>query len=134
MKMISIKNKFITNIKVLMTIVFVLSQYSFGIEQVILFEKPFIVKEVRGQIKSVTGYWPDGYASKDIIFHLIDPNEHGKIWTVKLDNKGNFKINIPDGTYKFEIFVVGWDDAEGTIIVSKNASKKAKIEITLGLS
>jgi hypothetical protein len=109
-------------------------QYSFGIEETLIFKDAFIVRKVHGIIESEVGRWPGNYANGGIVFTLYGPDNSDKIWKIKLDNNGKFNQKVPQGRYKFTIEVCGWDDARGTIIVTKKAKKKAKIKIVLGLS
>jgi hypothetical protein len=129
--MVNIKKKIV--LMFTMILLFIL-QYSFGIEETIIFKKPFIVQKVKGIIKSESGPWGNNYATTNIVFKLLGPNNDCMIWLVKLDKKGKFELRVPQGKYKFTIEVCGWDNAEGTIIVTKSADQKSKIEIVLGLS
>ena len=128
------KNKEKKIILILITFILLYHQYFFGIEETIVFEKPFVVNKIHGVIKSEAGPWGNGYASNNIIFKLLGPNNDCMIWLVKLDSNGKFNLKVPEGKYKFSIELCGWDNAEGTIIVTKSADKKSKIKIVLGLS
>jgi hypothetical protein len=105
-----------------------------AIEETILFKKPFVVREIKGIIKTRDGEFSWDKINDFLVFELTGPGDSGKKWIIKLDKHGRFKQKVPEGKYTFEIRITGWDDAMGTIIVTKKAKKKAKIDITLGLS
>lgn len=109
-------------------------QYSFGIEETIRFKDAFIVRKVQGIIESAAGMWADYFPGYGIVFKLYGPGDKERIWKIKLDKKGKFNQTVPEGRYKFTIEVKGWHDAEGTIIITKKAKKKARIKIVLPLS
>ena len=68
------------------------------------------------------------------VFILTGPGKSIKKKQISLNEDGTFDQKVTPGTYKFSIKISGWDDAEGTIIVSDKAKRKARIFITLRLS
>lgn len=105
-----------------------------AVEETIVYEDPFIVKKIKGQIlpEDNTHWGPE--PDQRPVFEVTGPGDSRKKRIIKLDENGGFNIKVAPGTYKFSIRIRGWDDAEGTIIVTKKAKKNSKIVIILGLS
>jgi len=104
------------------------------IDEVIVIKEPFVLRTLKGVIKSEAGEWPPEVPLHWLNFRLFGPDKSGKVWKIKLDERGRFSQKLPEGTYRFSIEIEGCDDAEGTIIIDKKADKKKVFELTLCLS
>lgn len=108
--------------------------YIYSVEETITYRKPFILHKLVGTIYSEGGGWPENVASSEILFRLIGPGESKEVWRIEIDDNGHFNMQLPEGSYRFSIEVLGWDDAEGIVVISKKANKRKRFSITLGLS
>ncbi len=87
--------------------------------------KPFEVFEIKGQIKSEVGDWPEGIY---VLFEIRKRDKNSKIRCIYTDKNGIFKIKkVENGVYCFKTTVNGWQSVVGTIIVSKEADPKNEI-------
>jgi hypothetical protein len=128
------KNQYVKGIIFALILAFFCSFSITGIEETITLKKPFVVRRIKGRILTkYDSYWG---TDPDIrpVFELTGPGDSSKTYLIKVDKYGRFNHGVSPGTYKFYIRILGWDDAAGTIIVTKKAKKNAKILIVVGLS
>lgn len=95
--------------------------------------KPFEVREIKGQIKNEVGDWPEGTS---VLFEFRERDKNSKIKKVLSDKNGIFKIKrVENGIYCFKATANGWQSVVGTIIVSQETAQKNDItfEMLLGV-
>lgn len=94
-------------------------------------EKPFVVRQVSGLINSAVGRWPQGTRP---VFELR-PLNGGTVKRIEADDQGGFAVTgISAGVYCFSASAIGWDPVMGSIVVSRRASIKARIELVLPIA
>jgi len=100
-------------------------------EQIIVqIEKPIVLSEVRGVLRSAGGGWPEGV---EVVFEIRERPEAGRVRSALADRKGNFHLNfVPSGTYIFKATANGWQSLVGTVVVSKGATTR-QIELVMPL-
>ncbi|MGH9745900.1 MAG: carboxypeptidase-like regulatory domain-containing protein [Candidatus Acidiferrales bacterium] len=88
----------------------------------------FVVRDIRGEIRD-----GDGNPRPGVIFQ-IRLQSSSRIQGTKTDQSGRFRIKgTPEGTYDFKTTLDGFQSLVGKIQVSKVASPKPRINLTLSL-
>ena len=127
-------NDFLLRLSAFFVLLLLLSGHVYSVEETITYTEPFILHKLVGTIYSEGGRWPESVASSEILFRLTGPGESKEVWRIEIDDNGHFNMKLPEGSYEYSIEVLGWDDAEGIVIINKKANKRKRFSITLGLS
>jgi hypothetical protein len=92
-------------------------------------ERPFVVRQVKGQLTWEGVEWPEG---EPILFEIRGPWPAEKIARANADAKGNFEIpGVAAGRYCFKATVSGWRSVIGVIKVDKHADPTRQIRIVM---
>ncbi|MBN2596745.1 MAG: carboxypeptidase regulatory-like domain-containing protein, partial [Marinifilaceae bacterium] len=60
--------------------------------------------------------------------------ETPKVFEKKSSDKGNFRMKLPEGTYRVMVSKIGCLDREFTVVVANGETTNVKVELTLGKS
>jgi len=108
---------------------------SSGVWETVQIREPFSVRAVRGTIANEGGgSWP---SNVDIVIELADIRQTAtRYLTHARVRDGKFEIRrVPPGEYCFRVGVrpPGWSNVEGRILLSRNAQRKARVDVTIPL-
>jgi hypothetical protein len=93
--------------------------------------QPYVVRRVRGRLRTHWPPWPDGASP---VFEGA-PLGGGSVTAAEADPDGTFDVGpLPRGSYCFVAGHRGWDPVMGVVIVTRAAPKNSLIELTLPIS
>jgi len=96
--------------------------------QIVKLDKSINVRSVRGDILFAT----QNDTLADVLFEIRGPNESDRIRSATSGASGQFKIpHVPEGTYAFKATKDGFSSVVGTLIVSKQNARDARIKIEM---
>lgn len=97
---------------------------------VIVIEKPFRVRHVKGKITSEGGEWPE---EAIFLVDLVDPANPGARRSIDVAADGSFELNeVLAGEYCFRAGAVGWQSVIAKIVITDKPDQEV-ISITLPL-
>lgn len=89
-------------------------------------DQPIVVKNAEGQASSAV----DGTELEDTLIEVRLP-ETGRVVGTRTNKNGHFKLKLKPGTYLFKATKDGFQSVIGTLVVSKDASRRARILIEM---
>ena len=89
------------------------------------------VTRVAGRISSSEGGgWPEH--PHLVLMQLYNPQSK-QYFKVRADARGDYHLDVPEGTYCFKVSAPGWQNFVGTIVVDGKAPKANRLNLTLPL-